>query len=85
MIVVGCLFEFLLHKFGKAYKMSEQQPPVESETFEIALRILGNEIFAMQISSKSAKKNWVVIGLISVVLLATLANQISPILIALFN
>jgi hypothetical protein len=63
--------------------MNDQQPP-ETETFEIALRILGNEIFAMQISSKSPKKNWVVIGLVSVVLLATLANQISPLLLALF-
>ena len=59
------------------------QPAPETETFEIALRILGNEIFAMQISSKSAKKNWVIFGLITLVLLTVLANQLSPALIAL--
>jgi hypothetical protein len=59
------------------------QPAPETETFEIALRILGNEIFAMQISSKSAKKNWVIFGLITLVLLTALANQLSPALIAL--
>lgn len=62
--------------------MNDQQAP-ETETFEIALRILGNEIFAMQISSKSAKKNWIIFGLITLVLLTLLANQLSPALIAL--
>lgn len=62
--------------------MTDQSAP-ETETFEIALRILGNEIFAMQISSKSAKKNWIIFGLITLVLLTVLANQLSPALIAL--
>lgn len=64
--------------------MSTEQTP-DTETFEIALRILGNEIFAMQISSKSAKKNWVIFGLITLVLLTLLANQLSPALLALFS
>jgi hypothetical protein len=61
----------------------EQQPG--SEVFEISLRILGNEIFAMNILSKSTKKNWVIFGLISLVLLTMLANQLSPAIIALFS
>ena len=64
--------------------MTDQQLP-ETETFEISLRLLGNEIFAMQLSSKSAKKNWIIFGLLSLVMLTLLANQLSPALLALVH
>jgi hypothetical protein len=48
------------------------------EKFEISLRILGNEIFAMQLLSQSQKRNWAVFGLISLVLLTILVNQLMP-------
>lgn len=63
----------------------DNEQPQDSEVFEISLRILGNEIFAMNILSKSAKKNWVIFGLITLVLLTLLANQLSPAVLALFS
>jgi len=63
----------------------DNEQPQDSEVFEISLRILGNEIFAMNILSKSAKKNWVIFGIITLVLLTLLANQLSPAVLALFS
>ena len=52
----------------------------EPETFEIRLRILGNEVVAFSLSSESPRKNWVVIGMIVAVLVAALANQLVPLI-----
>jgi len=54
--------------------------PAEEEKFEISLRLLGNEIFAMQLMSKSKKRNWAIFGLISLVLITILVNAMMPLL-----
>lgn len=63
-------------------KTSPQQPvlPTEEEKFEISLRLLGNEIFAMQLMSKSKKRNWAIFGLISLVLITILVEAMMPLL-----
>ncbi len=63
--------------------MDDNNTPVEVDSFELAFRLLGNEIIAMKLSSKSSKKNWIIFGLISLVLLAFLANQLTPLFLAL--
>ena len=57
---------------------NETLPP--EEKFEISLRLLGNEIFAMQLMSQSQKKNWAVFGLISLVLITIIVEQMLPII-----
>ena len=64
-------------------KTTTQQHPVlpaEEEKFEISLRLLGNEIFAMQLMSKSKKRNWAIFGLISLVLVTILVQKMMPLL-----
>lgn len=52
----------------------------ESDNFEISLRLLGNEIIAMRMSSQSKTKNWAVFGLISLVILVGVANAALPLI-----
>jgi hypothetical protein len=61
-------------------KTATQQHPAEEEQFEISLRLLGNEIFAMQLMSKSKKRNWAIFGLISLVLVTILVKAMMPLL-----
>jgi hypothetical protein len=58
----------------------ENQSPVSEEKFEISLKLLGNEIFAMQLVSQSAKKNWAIFGLISLVLFTIIVDQLLPLI-----
>lgn len=57
----------------------------ESDNFEISLRLLGNEIIAMRMSSQSKTKNWAVFGLISLIILVGVANAALPIIEQLSN
>jgi hypothetical protein len=58
----------------------EPENTTPEEKFEISLRLLGNEIFAMQLMSQSAKKNWAIFGLISLVLITVLLDQLLPVI-----
>jgi hypothetical protein len=58
----------------------ENQSPALEEKFEISLRLLGNEIFAMQLVSQSAKKNWAIFGLISLILVTIIVEQLLPLI-----
>jgi hypothetical protein len=58
----------------------EHETKSPEEKFEISLRLLGNEIFAMQLMSQSAKKNWAIFGLISLVLITVLLDQLLPVI-----
>lgn len=55
----------------------------QEDKFEIAFRILGNEIFAMNLISKSAKKNWAVFGIIMLILVTVLIQQLTPLILML--
>lgn len=52
----------------------------EPEKFEIAARILGNEVFAFSISSQSQRKNWIVIGTIVMTLTVISMNYLLPLI-----
>jgi len=64
--------------------MSENNQPSE-DNFEISFRILGNEFFGMKISSESRAKNWAFFGLITLVAMTLLVNEIGPALIQMMN
>jgi hypothetical protein len=54
--------------------------PVSPDKFELAVRILGNEVVAFSVSSESTKKNFIVIGAILAVLGSVLLNQLLPVI-----
>ena len=54
--------------------------PAPEEKFEISLRRLGNEIVAMSLLSQSKKKNWVVFGLISFILITVILERLVPVI-----
>jgi len=60
-----------------------EQP--NQDNFEISFRILGNEFFGMKISSESRAKNWAFFGLITLVAMTLLVNEIGPALIQMIN
>lgn len=55
--------------------------PLDEDKFAIAFRILGNEVFAMELMSKSHKKNWVVFGFIALILATIFLNQLMPVIV----
>lgn len=65
--------------------MTENQKPINEDNFEISFRILGNEFFGMKISSESRAKNWAFFGVLTLVAVAVLVNEIGPALISMFN
>ncbi len=58
----------------------EEQTTVPEEKFEISLRLLGNEILAMALMSQSKKKNWVIFGLISLILIMLILERTLPVI-----
>jgi hypothetical protein len=62
--------------------MQDENPntPAEEEKFEVSFRILGNELLAMQLISASKKKNWIVFGLIALILMSVLAERLLPVI-----
>lgn len=63
----------------------EDQKPINEDNFEISFRILGNEFFGMKISSESRAKNWAFFGVLTLVAVTLLVNEIGPALIAMVN
>ena len=53
-------------------------PDPTEDTFEISLRILGNEILGMRLTSASRMRNWAAFGLIALIILLALAAQTIP-------
>jgi len=56
--------------------MSEPTP----DTFEVSLRILGNEVLGMRLTSESRARNWAAFGLIAMIVLVAMLAQIVPLL-----
>jgi hypothetical protein len=59
--------------------MDENTPLVaEEEKFSLNFRVLGNEIFSVELASRSSRKNWIIFGLVTMVLLSILFQQLVP-------
>lgn len=63
----------------------ENSKPINEDNFEISFRILGNEFFGMKISSESRAKNWAFFGVMTLVAVTLLINEIGPALISMIN
>ena len=48
------------------------------DNFEIALRLFGTEVIGFRMSSQSRAKNWVVVGMICLLLLFAVLGQYGP-------
>jgi hypothetical protein len=59
--------------------------PTEEDNFEISFRVLGNEFFGMKISSQSKAKNWAFFGLITLVAVTLLVNELGPAIVGMLN
>jgi hypothetical protein len=55
----------------------------EEEKFQISFKVLGNEIFSMELKSQSKRKNWVVFGIILLIALSILFHQLLPVITTL--
>lgn len=60
--------------------INKTSEPAPEEKFEISLRLLGNKILAMALLSQSKKKNWIVFGLISFVLITFILERLVPVI-----
>ena len=59
--------------------------PKTPDTFEISLRILGNEIIGMRLTSESRARNWAAFGIIATVILLALIVELMPRLAAIME
>lgn len=62
-----------------------EQTPMSEDNFEISFRILGNEFFGMKIKSESRAKNWAFFGVLTLVAVTLLVNEIGPAIISMIN
>lgn len=63
----------------------EEKQSTDPEKMEVLIRVLGNEIFAFAIVSESKRKNWIIISLISLLFVAMIFDQISPLVMLLMS
>ena len=54
---------------------------VEPEKFEVAIRIMGNEIVAFTLKSDSPRKTWIAVSMITFVIVIMLLADALPILL----
>lgn len=62
-----------------------EQEKIPEDNFELSLRVLGNEMLGMKITSQSKAKNWAFFGIITLVALVIIFNVVSPSLITLME
>lgn len=55
----------------------------EPERFEMAFRLLGNEVLAFSILSESKRRAWIAISIIALVVLLAVSSQFIPLFTAL--
>ena len=54
-------------------------------SFEVSLRVLGNEFIGLKISVDDMKQKWIVLGLISIVAMAWAGSMFGPALVGMFG
>ena len=62
---------------------NKEDKPVN--TYELKLRILGNEVFAVGVSSSSEDNKWILIGIVSVFSVLTVLGAYGEKIIALYH
>lgn len=57
----------------------------EDQTYELKIRILGNEIFAIALSSSSTSNRWIAIALVSIFSVLTVVGAYGEKLASLYH
>ena len=57
----------------------------EDQSYEMKLRVLGNEVFAISLSSSSASNKWIVLALVSIFALLTVLGAYGEKFLNLYN
>jgi len=58
---------------------------VEPEKFEVAIRIMGNEILAFSLNSDSPRKTWIAVSVITLVIVLMLLVDTLPTLLSIIS
>jgi len=58
---------------------------VEPEKFEVAIRIMGNEILAFSLNSDSPRKTWIAVSVITFVIILMLLVDTLPTLLSIIS
>ena len=58
---------------------------VEPEKFEVAIRVMGNEILAFSLNSDSPRKTWIAVSVITFVIILMLLVDTLPTLLSLIS
>ena len=68
--------------------MSEQKTHPDDKppgTFEMSLRVLGNEFIGIQIKVDDIKQKWILVSVVAVAALGFTVSEIAPAIVQLFN
>lgn len=55
------------------------------DTFEVSLRILGNEILGMRLTSASRMRNWAAFGIIALLVMLAITGELLPPILQAIN
>lgn len=58
---------------------------MDAKTYELKIRILGNEVFAIGLSTTDTSNRWMAIGMISVFSLVTILGAYGEKIVNLYN
>jgi hypothetical protein len=58
---------------------------VEPEKFEVAIRVMGNEILAFSLNSDSPRKTWIAVSVITLVIVLMLLVDTLPTLLSIIS
>lgn len=59
-------------------EQEQQGAQPREDTFEISLRILGNEIIGMRLASASRMRNWAVFGILALAAILAITGEFLP-------
>ena len=57
----------------------------EDQSYEVKLRILGNEVFAIALSTTSTSSRWITVALVSIFALLTLLGAYGEKIVSLYQ
>ena len=63
----------------------DETEKISKDTFEIAFRVLGNEIFGMTLVSHSRVRNWAVFGVVVLIALTIMVSELAPAFESIFT
>jgi hypothetical protein len=56
-----------------------------ADTFEISLRVLGNELIGLRIAVNDMKQKWIIAGLITIAVVGFIVGEVGPNIVSMFQ